>query len=82
MGGMGTFATAVEVLNEKGPRKMNPFCIPFAITNMGSALLAMDLGFMGPNYSCASACASGECALRAHACLRVQVLLGELNSKF
>jgi len=60
MGGMGTFATAVEVLNEKGPRKMNPFCIPFAITNMGSALLAMDLGFMGPNYSCASACASGN----------------------
>jgi 3-oxoacyl-[acyl-carrier-protein] synthase II len=59
MGGFQTFATAVEVLNEKGPKKMNPFCIPFAITNMSSALLAMDLGFMGPNYSCASACASG-----------------------
>jgi hypothetical protein len=22
---------------------MNPFCIPFATTNMGSAMLAMDL---------------------------------------
>jgi len=30
---------------------MNPFCIPFAITNMSGALLAMDLGFMGPNYA-------------------------------
>eukprot|EP00976_Prorocentrum_cordatum_P064365 1177471-Prorocentrum_minimum.AAC.1 len=60
MGGMGTFATACEVLETRGPKKMNPFCIPFAITNMASAILAMDLGFMGPNYSCASACASGE----------------------
>jgi len=66
MGGMATFATACEVLAEKGPRKMNPFCIPFAITNMASALLAMDLGFMGPNYSCASACASGNhCIMNA-----------------
>jgi 3-oxoacyl-[acyl-carrier-protein] synthase II len=30
---------------------MNPFCIPFAITNMSGALLAMDIGFMGPNYA-------------------------------
>lgn len=34
-----------------GHKKMNPFCIPFAITNMSGALLAMDLGFMGPNYT-------------------------------
>lgn len=34
-----------------GYKKMNPFCIPFAITNMSGALLAMDLGFMGPNYA-------------------------------
>ena len=24
-------------------KKMNPFCVPFATTNMGSAMLAMDL---------------------------------------
>ena len=41
-------------------RKMNPFCIPFAITNMSSALLAMDIGFMGPNYSISTACATGD----------------------
>ena len=60
MGGMHSFSTATEALHTQSHRKMNPFCIPFAITNMGSALTAMDLGFMGPNYSISSACASGN----------------------
>jgi 3-oxoacyl-[acyl-carrier-protein] synthase II len=60
MGGMHAFAGAVETFSTQGFRKMNPFCIPFAITNMGSALMAMDVGFMGPNYSISSACASGN----------------------
>jgi len=60
MGGMQTFALATETLVTAGHKKMNPFCIPFAITNMGSALTAMDIGFMGPNYSIASACATGN----------------------
>jgi 3-oxoacyl-[acyl-carrier-protein] synthase II len=60
MGGMHSFAGAVEAMTTQGHRKMNPFCIPFAITNMGGALAAMDLGFMGPNYSISSACASGN----------------------
>ncbi len=45
--------------------QMNPFCIPFAINNMGGAMLAMDLGFMGPNYSISTACATGNfCILK------------------
>ncbi len=60
MGGMHSFSTATEALHTQSHKKMNPFCIPFAITNMGSALTAMDLGFMGPNYSISSACASGN----------------------
>lgn len=49
----------------QGFRRMNPFCIPFAITNMSGALLAMDVGFMGPNYSISTACATGNyCILR------------------
>lgn len=43
-----------------GFKKMNPFCIPFAITNMSGALLAMDIGFMGPNYAINTACATGN----------------------
>ena len=60
MGGMHSFSTATENLIKVGHRKMNPFCIPFAITNMGSALTAMDLKFMGPNYSISSV---GRCKL-------------------
>ena len=48
---------------------MNPFCIPFSILNMGGALLAMDLGFMGPNYPINTACATGNyCLLKCAAC--------------
>eukprot|EP00891_Asterochloris_glomerata_P000368 jgi/Astpho2/368/Aster-02242 len=67
MGGLQTFAQAVEDLDFKGLRKMNPFCIPFAITNMSSALLAMDLGFMGPNYSISTACATGNFCIQTAA---------------
>ena len=49
----------------QGFRRMNPFCIPFAIINMSGALLAMDVGFMGPKYSISTACATGNyCILR------------------
>lgn len=66
LGGMNTFTTAIEALHKQGYRKMNPFCIPFSIHNMGGALLAMDLGFMGPNYPINTACATGNyCLLNA-----------------
>lgn len=65
MGGMQTFASAVEALCTSF-KKMNPFCIPFAISNMGGAMLAMDIGFMGPNYPISTACATGNyCILNA-----------------
>jgi 3-oxoacyl-[acyl-carrier-protein] synthase II len=67
MGGMATFAGAVEDWATKGYRRMNPFCIPFAITNMPGAQLAMDTGFMGPNYSISTACATGNYCLLAAA---------------
>jgi 3-oxoacyl-[acyl-carrier-protein] synthase II len=50
---------------------MNPFCIPFAINNMGGAMLAMDVGFMGPNYSISTACATGNYCI--HTCVVVVV---------
>jgi len=65
MGGMQVFNDAVEALRVSY-RKMNPFCVPFATTNMGSAMLAMDLGWMGPNYSISTACATSNfCILSA-----------------
>lgn len=59
-GGMSSSAGGVTSLFQSSYRRMSPFCIPFAITNMGSALTAMELGLRGPNYSASSACATGN----------------------
>lgn len=66
MGGVMTFSDGVETLIERGHRKISPFTAPYTVANMGSALLAMDTGFMGPNYSIATACAtSNHCFIAA-----------------
>src|SRR5581483_2215265 len=60
MGGMNVFYEGTETLLTKGFNRMTPFFVPFIITNMGGALLAIDLGFMGPNYSISTACATSN----------------------
>ena len=60
MGGMGVFSEGVETLLTKGFKRLTPFFVPFIITNIAGALLAIDLGFMGPNYSISTACATGN----------------------
>lgn len=63
MGGMTVFADGVNTLNEKGFKRVTPFFIPYILTNMGGGLLAMDIGFMGPNYSISTACATANNAI-------------------
>ncbi len=60
MGGMSVFVDGIKTLEEKGPKKVSPFFIPYILTNMSGAILAMDIGFMGPNYSISTACATGN----------------------
>lgn len=60
MGGITAFSTGVEALVQKGYKKISPFFIPYSIANMGSALLAIDTGLMGPNYSISTACATAN----------------------
>ncbi|KAL8200996.1 hypothetical protein R6Q57_012335 [Mikania cordata] len=60
MGGLTTFYNGVEALIQKGFKKITPFFVPYTITNMGSALLAIDAGLMGPNYSISTACATAN----------------------
>jgi len=67
MGGLSVFQDGVKSLVEKGHKKISPFFIPYAITNMGGALLAIDTGFMGPNYSISTACATANYAFVAAA---------------
>jgi 3-oxoacyl-[acyl-carrier-protein] synthase II len=60
MGGMTVFADGVQTLIEKGQRKVSPFFVPYILTNMSGAMLGIDLGFMGPNYSISTACATSN----------------------
>jgi 3-oxoacyl-[acyl-carrier-protein] synthase II len=60
MGGMNVFYEGTETLLTKGFKRITPFFVPFIITNMGGALLAIDIGFMGPNYSISTACATAN----------------------
>ncbi|MEC7839304.1 MAG: beta-ketoacyl-ACP synthase II [Chlamydiota bacterium] len=67
MGGMERFVDGVKTLETRGHTRVSPFFIPFVITNMGSGMLGMELGFMGPNYSISTACASGNNSIIAAA---------------
>ncbi|RZC51559.1 hypothetical protein C5167_019985 [Papaver somniferum] len=59
------FNDAIEALRISY-KKMNPFCVPFASTNMGPAVLAINLGWIGPNYSISTSCATSNfCNLNA-----------------
>lgn len=60
MGGMQVFFDGSATIIEKGYKRVTPFFVPYIITNIGGALLAQDFGFMGPNYSISTACATGN----------------------
>jgi len=60
MGGMQVFCDGVESYMKNGYKRVSPFFVPFIITNMATALLAKDVGFMGPNYSISTACATSN----------------------
>jgi len=66
MGGLSSTINGSNTLRDKGHKRLSPFFIPHVITNMPSAIVAMDFGFMGPNYSISTACATGNhCILLA-----------------
>jgi 3-oxoacyl-[acyl-carrier-protein] synthase II len=67
MGGMSVFYEGSETLLTKGFKRITPFFVPFIITNMAGALLAIDIGFMGPNYSISTACATANYCIQAAA---------------
>ena len=67
MGGLRVLSDGIQTLVEKGYRKVTPFAIPYSLTNMASALLAIDLKFMGPYYSISTACATSNYCFHASA---------------
>ncbi len=62
-GGIGLMEEATYVLQEKGPRSVNPLLLPIIMPNAVSCLVSMETGAKGPILTTTLACASGNYAL-------------------
>ena len=60
IGGLSTIESNKILLNDRGPKKISPFFVPGAISNMVSGYASLRFGFRGPNISIASACSSAS----------------------
>ncbi|KAL7616717.1 hypothetical protein Lser_V15G03432 [Lactuca serriola] len=68
-GGVTVFSDGVKCLIERGHKKITPFFAPYSLSSIASAVLAMHVGFMGPNYNISAACATANacfCAAANH----------------
>jgi 3-oxoacyl-[acyl-carrier-protein] synthase II len=63
MGGVGTFESETEVKVHRGHKRVSPFFVPMILPNTASGYLSIEHGFMGPNYTAVSACASANHAM-------------------
>ncbi len=76
VGGIWTYTDELNVLREKGPRRVNPFLIPTITVDVPAVQVALRTGAQGPNFGVASACATSADAIgqafetikRGHAC--------------
>lgn len=59
IGGIHTFEKEFGVISASGPSRVSPFLVPMMICNISAGCIAMEYGFMGPNFCVVSACASG-----------------------
>jgi 3-oxoacyl-[acyl-carrier-protein] synthase II len=63
MGGLEVIQDNAVTCMTKGPRRVSPFFVPMAISNMAAGETAIRLGWMGPNFSTVSACATSNHAI-------------------
>lgn len=63
VGGISTYTTELDILNEKGPRRVSPFLIPSITVDVPSVYVALRTGAKGPNFGLASACSTGADAI-------------------
>ncbi|MDQ6927804.1 MAG: beta-ketoacyl-ACP synthase II [Actinomycetota bacterium] len=60
VGGLLTQEQQEVVLFERGPTRVSPFLVPMMMANATAATIAMKLGWTGPNFCIATACAAGS----------------------
>jgi 3-oxoacyl-[acyl-carrier-protein] synthase II len=63
IGGLATLEDQEKVLIERGPTRVTPFLVPMMMPNATPAIVAMELGWTGPNICIATACAAGTHAV-------------------
>jgi 3-oxoacyl-[acyl-carrier-protein] synthase II len=61
--GLQTMFDNCEALVLKGPRRISPFFVPYAIANMSSGIVSMRYGARGPNTCVVTACTTGTHAI-------------------
>jgi 3-oxoacyl-[acyl-carrier-protein] synthase II len=61
--GLQTMYDNCEALANRGPRKVSPFFVPYAIANMSSGIVSMRFGARGPNSCVVTACTTGTHAI-------------------
>ncbi len=63
IGGLTNIEASVHTLEQQGPRRVSPFFVPGAITNMISGQVSMRYNLQGPNYAVTTACTTGTHAV-------------------
>ncbi len=65
VGGLQTLEDQIQVLLEKGPRRVSPFLVPMLMANAGAAAISMRFGWRGPCETIVTACAAGTQSIGA-----------------
>ncbi|TDK59484.1 beta-ketoacyl-[acyl-carrier-protein] synthase II [Bacillus salipaludis] len=63
IGGIETLIENIDVLRQKGPRRVSPTLVPAMISNAAAAQISIKWKAMGPSLSPVSACAIGNTAI-------------------
>src|SRR5258706_5815785 len=63
LGGVGTLVEGISINALRGPDRISPFLIPMGIPNVGAGHVGISFGMTGPNFTTASACATGGHAI-------------------
>jgi 3-oxoacyl-[acyl-carrier-protein] synthase II len=63
IGGIQTFIENIDMLRQKGPRRVSPTLVPAMISNAAAAQISIKWNAMGPSMSPVSACAIGNTAI-------------------
>jgi len=63
VGGLHTLEENQRLFFEKGPLRVSPFFVPMMMPNATAGVIAMQLGWTGPNVCVATACAAGAHAI-------------------